>query len=477
MVSLHQLSKEMFVPFGDNISPTFEDQRQQEGWHKRVLSDVASFCSRGVPEESILALAEYYREEGYSLEETKADLRGMIQSYHKRFGEKSYPLQISSDREVPPLIDLRADIEELKSAKLTPKVIIDGYAYADLRVVVGAGAAHKTTMMLRELIHVVLGRKIYGRDVVTPGPVAFVTAEDSRERLLARMRSMMESMFMDESEMSEVLGKFYIFDVSSDVWPLTQIDGGNIKPTELADKLIERFSDIDLSMLVFDPLVSFGASENAVNDNEQKLVAVARRLKTALDCNVTYIHHAGKVNSREGTVDQYTGRGGSALPDGSRMVVVVTSEKPNLSTNGFDPTIFSEGEELICLTVSKLTYGPSKDSFFIRRRERWRFEEVTAVKRDPKLVKEQAKAQIRNFVNSQQKRDFYYTKDSLKKCEEFKQHHNHTRAHLESLIDECVDEGSITMEMLPKDQVKGRKTYRLIAMPSTDNSYSTNLGE
>lgn len=61
------------------------------------------------------------------------------------------------------------------------------------------------------------------------------------------------------------------------------------------------------------------------NDAEQGLIEAGCRLRNALGACILFVHHTGKQVAREEVMDQYAGRGGSALADGSRMVHVLYS--------------------------------------------------------------------------------------------------------------------------------------------------------
>ena len=89
---------------------------------------------------------------------------------------------------IPPLAELRIGPDELAIARITPPCIVESYLYRDVATFPGPGGTGKTTLFLFESVHIVLGRPLYGLEVVTPGVVAFVTAEDRRELLVARLR-------------------------------------------------------------------------------------------------------------------------------------------------------------------------------------------------------------------------------------------------------------------------------------------------
>lgn len=195
-------------------------------------------------------------------------------------GPPSYP-------PIPPLDLLRIDPAELDTARLTPRCIVESYLYADVAVLAGPGGTGKTTLALWEVVHIVLGRPIYGFTVHTPGAVALITAEDRRELLIARLRRIMEAMDLSAGDRATVCAGGLLWDVSGSVCRLTELDRhGNVVLTGLADAIVERFQDAPPVMVGFDPAISFAAGERIVNDNEHSLILAARRIVKGLGCCV-----------------------------------------------------------------------------------------------------------------------------------------------------------------------------------------------
>jgi hypothetical protein len=71
------------------------------------------------------------------------------------------------------------------------------------------------------------------------------------------------------------------------------------------------------------------------------------------------VHHTGKSNAREHTVDQYSGRGGSALADGSRMTTVLAPWHESMDLVPTLPEhIDTDAGQLLVLVRAKLSYSP-----------------------------------------------------------------------------------------------------------------------
>jgi regulatory protein RepA len=130
---------------------------------------------------------------------------------------------------------------------------------------------------LYEAIHIVLGMPLYGLKVVSPGPVVIITAEDPADVLYARLREIMSGLGLSDAQKTEALAGIYIADLcGEDLRMVCRVDG-TIKPTALADHIIERYGPINPAVITVDPTVSFGAEgQQYSNDDAQGLLTAAR---------------------------------------------------------------------------------------------------------------------------------------------------------------------------------------------------------
>ena len=105
----------------------------------------------------------------------------------------------------------------------------------------------------------------------------------------------------------------------------------------------------------------------------------ARKIRNAFKCCVRIVCHTGKANAREKTLDQYTSRGGSALPDGSRMVAVMQAWSPETRIKLPQGCKADSDSSITVLARPKLSYAKGNlPSIFIRRTG-WAFEHFTEV--------------------------------------------------------------------------------------------------
>lgn len=255
---------------------------------------------------------------------------------------------------------------EWEHARSTQPAVIDKWFYEDVGVFVAPGGTGKTTLLLFQVIHLVLGLELFGYEVINPGTVIILTAEDSRETLVARLRYMCAQLQLSPADVRKVQEGVIITDVSGKGIKLAAIESDVVVPSKFLDRFIVNASEVHPSLIIIDPMVSFGVGESRINDSEQAMIDAARRIRNMLRCAVLYVHHTGKANARDKTLDQYSGRGGSALADGARMVHVLQRLDPEAWTEQTGDTL--EGEESgFVLARPKMTWCPPQPNIYLKR--------------------------------------------------------------------------------------------------------------
>lgn len=257
--------------------------------------------------------------------------------------------------------------DEWNSARGRQPCIVFQWFYEDVGVFIAPGGTGKTTLLLFQLIHIVLGLDLFGYEVRAPGPVVLLTAEDSRETLVARLRYMCHQLGLTDEQVQEVRDSIIITDVSGKGIKLTTVEKDVVMPSKALDRLIVELGLLCPSLVVIDPMVSFGVGESRINDAEQGMIDAARRIRNTVRCGVLYVHHTGKANARDETLDQYSGRGGSALADGARMVHVLQRLTPDKWTERTGDALASD-EGGFVLARPKMTWCEPQPDIYIKRR-------------------------------------------------------------------------------------------------------------
>ncbi len=360
----------------------------------------------------------------------------------------------------PALASLVSTADEMNRARLSPDCIIENMLYADLGLMSGAGGAGKTTLFFFMAVHIVLGLRLFGNAIKRSGRVLFITAEDSREICLGRTRRIMDAMNLTDEQRQKVREDLLVIDIVGEERPLIGVEEGNLKLTGMADSITDAYRDESIALIGFDPLVAFGASENMVNDNEQKLVTAFRRISRALNVCILAIHHTGQNSARAKMTDAYAGRGGTALPDGSRMVLVLHPwEKGDKGNNPPSTLTITPDSHVLVLNQPKLSYARKPVPIWIVRNG-FLFEGVKepANIHDPEVEAAACADQLERFLISELKSNRCYTQSQIENGG--LQRLDMTRAVFRQAIMDLEVSGRVLHEPLPKNEQRGsRKSY------------------
>jgi RecA-family ATPase len=362
--------------------------------------------------------------------------------------------------------------DEMREAKLHPPWIVENYLAEDVAILIAQGGAGKSTLLLYEAAHIVLGLPLYGRRVLTPGPVLILTREDGREQFVARLREVMRGMKLDADQRRCVMQGVIISDLVGEPFKLATIENDMPVPSSRVDELIAEIKAAGPEraprLIAIDPAVSFGVGESRVNDAEQALVEAARRLRSALGCCVRYVHHTGKANAREKTMDQYSGRNGSAFPDGSRMVAVLRSLDAAewRSAVGED---LAPGESGLVLALPKLSFSKPQENIYIRRSDDWAFHFTRPAATAPggeAKVRRQAD-QVWRLLQSEVEAGRFPTRNSIEAMD-----HGMTRGELRQAVAWLLSELRLDERSIPG---AGRGGARKYLHPSTPTPFTSRI--
>ena len=202
----------------------------------------------------------------------------------------------------------------------------------------------------------------------------------------------------------------------------------------------------------------------------------ARRIVKGLGCCVRLICHVGQDAARVMTLDQYASRGGSALPDGSRMVTVLQpwgeADREKLTP----PIGFTLGcdEDCMVLARPKLSFVPKhqRPHIWIKRRG-YDFEYFTATPADPEAEARGRAVQVERYLIDQLARGARHTKTDLEGAGVMPQ--KKLRAALSSLL----AKGRVVYAPLPEElRHGGRKEYLhpVAATPSNAEGHGDGVG-
>jgi RecA-family ATPase len=284
-----------------------------------------------------------------------------------------YPSDVAEKRihDAQALEDLfvapKITMAERLAARLSPRVIVPGWLYADIKTRNATGGVGKTTLALWEACRLAAGKSMYGASAEKPVRTVFVTKEDRREQAVARIHQLALAMQLTAEQDEQVNENVQVLDFSGSDFRLCTIVEGVVVINEVAIARLEKFiGDWGADWVIIDPVISFGVGEERKNDAAQGLVDAFKRICRKYDCCVEGISHVSKEVLRNKIDDALVGRGSSALGDGSRMVhnmMEVTAEEWFKSISKELP----EDATGMVLSNPKNTYAQRNEQLFIQR--------------------------------------------------------------------------------------------------------------
>ncbi len=347
-----------------------------------------------------------------------------------------------------------------------PPFIIEDLLPRDVCMLSAPGGSSKSTLMIYQAIHIILKRDFLGRAVLKPGPVLIVSAEDPLPRIKYRAHHVAVKMNLSEQEQETVGEQLLVEDLSGSVCRLAALArDGNLYQTTVVDQLIEAYKDRALSLLVLDPIVLFGPGERFVNDGDSMMAQIGARLVRELGCATLFIAHSGKANAREGKTDMYSSRGGSALPDGMRMVEVVTivAPKDKHVPAVVNPKDIADGR-ILRLTIPKITdAAPITEPIYLRR-DGFGFEWIEQTAYDPKEALLRDIRKVQAFIKTQLDLGVSHSKSSLDSC---LKDLGMSRDEVRQIVHAAVEKGYVLEKELPKKECRGsKKTHLVVGVPA-----------
>ncbi|GEM_PF-1770998 len=243
-----------------------------------------------------------------------------------------------------------------------PRFIVEGYLPVACGQENAIGGAGKTTRRMYEGIHIILGRSLYGRPILQPGPVIVVTKEDGADIFKHRLHHVARAMDLSPADQKRVAENFHVLDMTGEVaGRLVCADRqGNLCATDLAERIYLGYRQEGIAQVSFDPWNLFSPGERFVNDAEAALMAAGALVSRELACNVCYVGHVSKAVGRGGIIDAHSGRGGAAMGDNARFVISYVQHDPRTDKEWTAPATAMQAAargDLARLHITKQSYA------------------------------------------------------------------------------------------------------------------------
>lgn len=310
------------------------DRLRPDAFGDAAIRAVAGLASqgliRGIAPAEILQGCEFgAKSTGYQLHESTIRL-AVQEALRKHGGGAPDDDLIPDDKSAPfnPHSSRTGDI--FTSPPEPPRFIVQGLYPVACGQENSVGGLGKTTRRIWEAVQLILGWDLYGYRVLQPGPVLFVTKEDGADIFRHRIYCVAEAMNLSPADKKRVADSLHVLDLTGEVSArLVDVDReGNLRATDLADRIIQGYKREGMSQVVFDPWNGFSPGERFVNDAEAALMVTGARISRELSCNVCYVGHVSKTVGWLGIIDAHSGRGGAAMGDNARFVMSYVQHDP-----------------------------------------------------------------------------------------------------------------------------------------------------
>lgn len=234
----------------------------------------------------------------------------------------------------------------------------------------GAHGISKSTLALGMVVAVATGRSWSGLPT-TGGKVVFASREDAHEEILRRVQAWIASIApSDRPEVEQALCENLILlgrDETAGLMLTTKSFGACSVRREAVDLIVERCQGAALIVLETAARLHGG---DELNEDLAQLAEAFEQVASRTNAAVILIRHVSKAAARDKAVDSYAGRGGGALSDAARSVLVLVQLSPEqardqgITLDGLAATIKSP---VIALHHAKASYSaPHEPLFFVR---------------------------------------------------------------------------------------------------------------
>ena len=229
---------------------------------------------------------------------------------------KETPIQ-----ETPAPIALPATLDQWKHPSPLPKELWGGYVRkAIVTVMAGPGGSYKSIILLTATVHRAAGIESYLEETVAPGKTLIVLAEDRTEDCLRRLHSISSHYHVPPSKIAD---KIFFMELSGSGWEeLIKLQYGSPVITETGEHIAKEATRLDCDLIIIETANRITADET--NPMFRKLVNVLENIGRASGAGVVVTSHVSKAAGRAGTDDHHAARGGGALTDNARSVIVLT---------------------------------------------------------------------------------------------------------------------------------------------------------
>lgn len=227
----------------------------------------------------------------------------------------------------------------------------------------GAHGISKSTLALDMCLHIATGYQWAGHRT-RQGRVVFASREDSYDDILRRVQAWLENLGQEDRERCEQAIIANLLILGRDETAGLKLTSKNKSTASVQQSAIDLItSQCPGAVLIVLETASRLSGGDEMNEDLAILADALERIAAETGAAVMLIRHVSKSGARENTTDSYAGRGGSALSDAARSVLILIALK--------DSDIAKLGlseKNVIMLTHAKASYSAkAMPLYFVRR--------------------------------------------------------------------------------------------------------------
>lgn len=230
-------------------------------------------------------------------------------------------------------------------------------------VLVGAGGTSKTGAAVKLAVATALGEPLFG-EPTTQGRGMIVTAEDRAEDLQRHLFELTRG--RTPAELQTLADNVLLHDVVGRDFKLVRSIEGAPTVTQQAQELAESCRAHGVVLCIVDTASRVNGGDEG-NEAFARLIEACELVAREAGCAVVLNHHVGKAQMRDGLVDQYGGRGGTALSDNARSVLQLSVAKDTRKIPVADAAALAAESRLLVLSHTKANYSAKASDLYLRR--------------------------------------------------------------------------------------------------------------
>jgi hypothetical protein len=287
-------------------------RRQEGNWHDDVRTLTAHLVNLGISDAALLLMAEALTWQGYTVEQTRTDLKVLIDGARRRWDIPND--EMLGETDAVNLIAPRS-IAGLDPRAIPPRpwVLGDWLLRRCVTEIIAAPGLNKTSLIFHLLLAIAAGTSWAGLAVHDPGPVWLYNNEEPSDELDRRLYAVLAEMRIPFDAVKE---RVFINSGADRPLLVARYDRrGNVIRLPHVDACIANIRERGIRVFGADPFVEMHELEENSNVDIRKAAAMFREIAQRADCAVILAHHTnkpplGKSDLHIGNLN--SGRGGSS---------------------------------------------------------------------------------------------------------------------------------------------------------------------